>query len=218
MGVWGMSSGIRNTLLGCFAFMALMLGLFTNNMFREPVLSDAELREKGIVLLPQPRQVAPFALVGDDGQPFTEADLAGGWTLAYFGFTSCPDICPVALSVLAEGRRRLEAEGGPDFRGLLVSVDPERDTPARLREYVSHFDPSFRGVTGAVDIIETLGAQVSVAFAKVPTEDGDYTVDHTGNVVIFNPQGDYLGLLRMPQSPGQVELAIKTLARRAGEG
>ena len=63
-----------------------MLGLFTNNMFREPVLSDAELREKGIVLLPQPRQVAPFALVGDDGQPFTEASLAGGWTLAYFGF------------------------------------------------------------------------------------------------------------------------------------
>jgi hypothetical protein len=136
MGVWSMSSGIRNTLLGCFAFMALMLGLFTNNMFREPVLSDAELREKGIVLLPQPRQVAPFALVGDDGQPFTEADLAGGWTLAYFGFTSCPDICPVALSVLAEGRRRLEAEGAPDFRGLLVSVDPERDTPERLQEYV----------------------------------------------------------------------------------
>ena len=73
-------------------------------------------------------------------------------------------------------------------------------------------------MTGAVDIIETLGAQVSVAFAKVPTEDGDYTVDHTGNVVIFNPQGDYLGLLRMPQSPGQVELAIKTLARRASDG
>jgi protein SCO1/2 len=213
-----MSSGIRNTLLGCFAFMALMLGLFINNMFREPVLSDAELREKGIVLLPTPRQVAPFALVGEDGAPFTEADLVGGWTLAYFGFTSCPDICPVALSVLAEGRRRLEAEGGPDFRGLLVSVDPERDTPERLREYVSHFDPSFRGVTGTVDIIETLGTQVSVAFAKVSTEDGDYTIDHTGNVVIFNPQGDYLGLLRMPQSPGQIELAIKTLARRAGEG
>jgi protein SCO1 len=213
-----MSAGIRNTLLGCFAFMAVMLGLFTNNMFREPVLSDAELREKGIVLLPQPRQVAPFALVGDDGQPFTEANLAGGWTLAYFGFASCPDMCPVALSVLAEGRRRLQAEDGPDFRGVLVSVDPERDTPARLKAYVSHFDGSFRGVTGAVDVIETLGAQVSVAFAKVPTEDGDYTIDHTGNVVIFNPRGDYLGLLRMPQSPGQIELAIKTLARRAGEG
>ena len=82
---------------------------------------------------------------------------------------------------------------------------------------MSHFDPSFRGVTGAVDTIENLGAQVSVAFAKVPTDDGDYTIDHTGNVVIFNPKGHYLGLLRMPQSPGQVELAIKTLARRAGE-
>ena len=213
-----MSSGIGKTLLACFAFMALMVGLFVNNMFREPILTDAELREKGIVLLPQPRQVVPFSLTRDDGSAFTDADLAGPWTLVYFGFTSCPDICPVALSVLAEGRRRLLAEGGPDFRGALVSVDPERDTPARLREYVQHFDDTFIGVTGDLATLETLGAQVSVAFAKVPTEDGDYTIDHTGNLVIFNPRGDYLGLLRMPQSPGQIELAIKTLARRAAEG
>ena len=213
-----MSSGIGKTLLACFAFMALMVGLFVNNMFREPILTDAELREKGIVLLPQPRQVAPFSLTRDDGSAFTDADLAGPWTLVYFGFTSCPDICPVALSVLAEGRRRLLTEGGPDFRGALVSVDPERDTPARLREYVQHFDDTFIGVTGDLATLETLGAQVSVAFAKVPTEDGDYTIDHTGNLVIFNPRGDYLGLLRMPQSPGQIELAIKTLARRAAEG
>jgi protein SCO1/2 len=212
-----MQRGVRNTLIGCGAFMALMLGLFLNNMLRDAELSNEQLMEQGIVVLPQPREVAPFELVDETGEPFRREDLVGHWTFAYFGFTHCPDICPVTLSVLGRVHGALEEAGTEDpFEGLLVSVDPERDTPEVLDEYVSFFDPDFGGVTGSKDEIARLAAQVSVAFAAVPRPDAEdgYTVDHSGNVVIFNPRGHYHGFIRMPHSAEQIELAWETLSAR----
>ncbi|MEE4360434.1 MAG: SCO family protein [Pseudomonadales bacterium] len=212
-----MTPGVRNTVLACVAFMVLVVGLFVNNMMREPVLSDGELRELGIVILPTPREVTPFALVDERGEPFTQDDLVGHWTFAYFGFTHCPDICPVTLSVMGNALRELGDAGVADaFTGMLVSVDPERDTPEVLANYVPYFHPDFVGATGAASEIATLAAQVSVAYARVPAENGtdDYTMDHTGNLVIFNPRGHYLGLIRMPHTPQQIETAYRTLAAR----
>jgi len=212
-----MQPGIRNTLIGCVVFMALMLGLFLNNALRTPELTNEQLREHGIVVLPTPREVAPFELVDEDGEPFRREDLAGRWTLAYFGFTHCPDICPVTMSVLGQVHGALEEEGVADpFRGLLVSVDPERDTPEVLDEYVAFFDPDFGGVTGPKDEIARLASQVSVAFAAVPRPDAEdgYTVDHSGNIVLFNPRGHYAGFIRMPHSAEQIELAFRTLQAR----
>jgi protein SCO1/2 len=211
-----MAPGVRNTLLACVAFMLLVLALFVNNMLRDPLPTDEQLRELGIVLLPTPREVAPFELVDDDGEPFTNEDLEGHWTLAYFGFTNCPDICPVTLSVLGNARRQLAEAGEADpFEGLLVTVDPERDTPEVLAEYVPYFHPDFEGATGDPEEIARLAAQVSVAYARVPEPDGDgYTMDHTGNLVIFNPRGDYEGLIRMPHTPQQIVTAWRTLQAR----
>ena len=102
-----MSPGIRNTILACLGFMALMLALFVNNALRERVPTDDELRERGIIVLPKPRDLAEFSLTDASGAAFTNEDLEGQWTFAYFGFTNCPDICPVAMSVLGRARELL---------------------------------------------------------------------------------------------------------------
>ena len=217
-----MSSGIRNTILACLAFMGLMVALFVNNMLQEPQLSDAELREEGIVVLPRPQELSAFELMASTGEPFRREDLEGRWTFAYFGFTHCPDICPVTLSVMGQAVERLQAEAdGADadraaFRGIMVSVDPARDTPEVLEEFVTYFSPEFIGVTGSREAIAGLASQVSVAFAAVPAEDqpDGYVVDHTGNIVVFNPRGHYHGYIRMPHSPDQLIVAWRTLAAR----
>lgn len=213
-----MNPGVRNTVIGCVLFMALVLGLFVNNILRTPGLSDDQLREEyGTVILPKPRAPSPFRLMRDDGTPFTDMDLQGSWTLAYFGFTHCPDICPVTLAVLAEARRQLsESDPYPPFDAALFTVDPERDTPEVLAEFVQYFHPDFVGVTGEHEVLAALAGDVSVAFAKVPSDqdpDG-YVVDHTGNIVIFNPRGHYHGYIRLPHTPERVLTAYRTLVDR----
>lgn len=213
-----MSAGVRNTIIGCVVFMALVVGLFVNNIVRKPGLSDDQLRDDfGTVVLPQPRAPSPFRLVRNDEIPFTEADLRGAWTLAYFGFTHCPDICPVTLAVLAEARRQLsETHADAPFNVALFTVDPERDTPDVLTEFVAYFHPDFVGVTGEHIVLATLAREVSVAFAKVPsqTDPDGYVVDHTGNIVIFNPRGHYHGYIRLPHTPERVLTAYRTLVDR----
>ncbi|HSG88457.1 MAG TPA: SCO family protein [Pseudomonadales bacterium] len=212
-----MQNGIRNTVIGCCLFMALMVGLFVNNMLSEPQLSDDELREQGIVVLPKPRELSPFELQSSKGGSFARDDLAGHWTFAYFGFTHCPDICPVTLSVMGQARARLlEGEGAEAFEGMMVSVDPARDTPEALAEFVDYFSPAFVGLTGTREEIAALAAEVSVAFAAVPSEDDadGYVVDHTGNIVVFNPRGHYYGYIRMPHTPDQLVAAFRTLSAR----
>lgn len=216
-----MSSGIRNTILACLAFMGLMVALFVNNMLQEPQLSDDELREEGIVVLPRPQELSAFELTTSTGEPFRREDLEGRWTFAYFGFTNCPDICPVTLSVMGQAVERLEAAADEDagdaaFRGIMVSVDPARDTPEVLADFVTYFSPDFVGVTGAREAIAGLASQVSVAFAAVPAADqpDGYVVDHTGNIVVFNPRGHYHGYIRMPHSPDQLMVAFRTLSAR----
>ena len=212
-----MSPGIRNTVLGCVGFMVVMLALFMNNAMRERQPSDDELRERGIVVLPKPRALTDFQLLGSNGAPFTPQNLQGQWTFAYFGFTNCPDICPITLSVMGQARQLLQERGAEAaFEGVLVSVDPERDTPAALAEYVEYFSPSFMGVTGTRDAIAALAGQVSVAFAAVPSPsspDG-YVVDHTGNIVMINPRGHYHGYIRSPHSAEQVADAFEAMAAK----
>ncbi len=142
-------------------------------------------------ILPQPRELPALDLVDQDGRPLPRDFLRDRWTLVFFGFTQCPDVCPTTLTTLAQMKKKLAdlpAEQQP--RVLLVSVDPERDTPAILKPYVTFFDPSFLGATG------TLGgdrrrrpAAFSVPFAKVPLPDGGYTMDHGAGLFIVSPAG-----------------------------
>jgi len=196
-------NSVRLTVTLCLLFIAVVVGMFVYTTTRPTVLSEAQLREQGVFILPRPREIAPFELEGADGSAFTLADLEGRWSYLFFGFTNCPDICPTSMADLAEAERRLrqqDPELAERFQGVLVSVDPERDTREKLEQYVTAFSPRFLGARGSRAEIAELGTQLNVAFARVPADDGGYQVDHSANIVIVNPRGHYHGFVKLPHS------------------
>ncbi|MEM7218322.1 MAG: SCO family protein [Pseudomonadota bacterium] len=206
-------NGVRATVALCLLFVAMVLGAFYLKMTREVVLSPEQLAELGTVLLPRPRAIADVALTDTDGKPYTEASLVGGWRFVFFGFTNCPDICPTTMSVLGQVWAELTPDEQQDFHGVLISVDPERDTPEALARYATAFAPTFIGATGSIVELAKFATQVNVAFAKVPSPNASepYTMDHTGNVVIINPMGHYHGFVKMPHTRDKLLTTYRTL-------
>jgi protein SCO1/2 len=210
-------SGISRTVTLCLVFVALVTGMFFYTKTRAPVLSEAELRDLGVILLPRPRDIVPFELENAAGGTFGKTSLEGHWSFLFFGFTHCPDICPTALSVMGVAERSI-LEGGVDedapFQGILVSVDPERDDAATLKNYVTGFSPRFLGVRAERDVLAPFATQLNVAFAQVPdaSDPEAYQVDHTGNIVIINPRGHYHGFIRSPLKAETLEATYRSLA------
>lgn len=202
--------GIWMTIAVIVAVIALFFGLFLNKILSPRVLSEAELRANGAVVLEQPRTVEGFELVDHRGQPFTPEDLKGKWTLAYFGFTHCPDICPTTLAVLGRVVKALDPDIAEQTQVIMVSVDPARDTPEKLAEYVPFFHPDFTGVTGDFLDIMKFTRQVGVAFNKVPQGD-TYSVDHTGYLILINPQGHFHAFYRPPFELARLKLVHQSI-------
>lgn len=221
-------STIKSTVLLCFVFIGIVLVMFVISVLRVPQLSVEEMRSKGVFLLPTPRDIAAFKLTDHMGKTFDRSSINGRWSFVFFGFVSCPDVCPTSMSVLGTVDRQLQAsnpELAEQFQGILVSVDPERDSTENLAKYATAFSPRFLGVTGPREDLVGLTTQVNVAFAKVPlteppplesaaadvTADA-YTVDHTGNIVIINPRGHYHGFIKLPHDSETIRLTFQTLA------
>jgi protein SCO1/2 len=163
--------------LGLFAAVAAIaaLGGILLALLLRPTPAPAPELAVG-TWLPAPRALAPFSLVDQSGAAATLETLRGQPTLLFFGFTHCPDVCPTTLALVAAARRKAALDG---LRVVLVSVDPERDTPERLGAYVRAFDPEFLALTGSADEIAGLARQLGVAAARMPLPGGDYTVDHS---------------------------------------
>jgi len=161
--------------------------------------------------LPQPRPVPEVSLVDQSGQPFTAQSLKGHPTLLFFGFTHCPDVCPTTLARLAQV---VKAANVPDLKVLLVSVDPERDTPELLERYVHAFSPDFGGVTGKPEDIQRLAKEFGVAIAKVDMGGGEYTVDHSAVVSLLNRQGQRVALFTPPYEVAPVAADLHNVADR----
>jgi len=208
-------SPIGRTVALCVVFVSIVLGMLYYSITRVPTLTDDQLRELGVFILPRPREIAPFELATHTGQPFTVESLQGSWSFIFFGFTNCPDICPTTMSVMGIAERELTA-GGVDveapFQGILVTVDPERDDAETLGRYVEAFSPRFLGVRGDREATAALTTQLNVAFAQVPDAAGGYQVDHTANIVIINPRGHYHGFIRMPHEADTLVAAYRSLA------
>ncbi|HUG03813.1 MAG TPA: SCO family protein [Steroidobacteraceae bacterium] len=162
------------------------------------------LRDKPLALdagtvLPEPHPVAAFELVDHEGRAFDRQALAGRWSLVFAGFTHCPDICPMTLATLGELGRRL---GAASPRLVFVSVDPERDTPARISAYLRHFGPDLVGATGSPAAIGSFMRDLGLAQVKVPGVGGDYTVDHSAALVLLDPQARVAGYFTPPHDIG----------------
>lgn len=160
-------------------------------------------------LLPKPRDIKPFTLEGIDGKSFTEKSLAGHWSLLFFGFANCAMVCPTTM---AELTKMYEALGKtlpqsdlPEV--IFVSVDPERDSLTRLKEYVHAFNPHFTAARGEVPALKKLTDQVSVVFAKVYFRKGDdkhYAVTHSAEIMVINPKGQLVAFLAYPHQAAKM--------------
>lgn len=190
--------GIRNTVIILLAIVASIIGYMMIRASMTPELSQEELRAQGAVVFDQPRIFSDLDLLDQHGEPFTKERLEGPWSLLFFGFTHCPDICPMTMADLARLVRDLPQDVAADTQVILVTLDPARDTPEQMQDYVAYFHPEFVGVTGEFLDIRRFANELNVAFSKTTLSDDDYTVDHSGNIVIVNPKGDYHGFFRPP--------------------
>jgi protein SCO1/2 len=141
----------------------------------------------------------PFHLIDQNGKPVSDEDMKGRPFLVFFGFTHCPDICPTTLSDMSRMLRKL----GPDANrtgALFITVDPERDTPAVLKDYLSSFDPHLRGLTGDRAAIDAAIKAYRVYAKKVPLDNGDYTMDHTAVVYLMDKDGHFVAPFNMERT------------------
>jgi protein SCO1 len=151
------------------------------------------------VLYPQPRPLPEFSLTQSNGKPLTLADWRGHWTLAYFGYANCPDVCPTTLAEFKQVWMQLNKRGALDqLRFDFVSVDPARDTPDVLSKYVGFFNPDFIAATGSDQELTKLTHALGLLYTRTATANGDEAVDHSASVVIIDPQGQLVGMFRPP--------------------
>ena len=149
----------------------------------------------------QARALPEFELLDHNQRPLTRASLKGKWNLMFFGYTHCPDICPASLQTLSEMMGSID---DPDVSGALrvyfVSVDPERDRPEVLSDYVRYFDPSFIGATAEMDRLTPLTRSLGIAHQIRNRAEGNpvYDVDHSSAIVLVNPQAEFAGLFGAP--------------------
>ena len=204
--------GVWITVVSILAIITLFMSLFLNKVLSPRILSKQELLVNGAIVFEKPRIINDFSLLNHDGAGYSIENLKGTWTLAYFGFTHCPDICPTALSDMNRLMNALDEPFSSQTQVIMVSVDPARDTPEVLNDYINYFNKDFVGVTG--DFVETmkLAQNLNVAFNKVVTDDG-YSVDHTGNLILINPMGHYHGFFKPPFELARLKLTLQSIQK-----
>ncbi len=179
----------KNLIAAIVLAIALSAGIFVASRLQSP----AELR--AAMVLPAPTPLPDFTLQDPSGSAVTRDTFRGHWNLLFFGFTHCPDICPSTLQVLSAARREMVASGHrPLPRIVLVSVDPERDTPELMGSYVDYFGDDNLGVTGSLEETRRLASALGIYFEKQAADDGNYSVDHSAAVLVVNPDAEFQAL------------------------
>lgn len=204
----------QKTVFILVAIVALILGLTFNRVLSGKSAGDqTALIDAGVILLPKSRDLPDLTMTNQDGQPVQIKELKDKWTLLFFGYTYCPDICPTTLAQLRQIKSELPKDALSKLRVVLISVDPARDTPEQLKQYLGYFDKEFVGLTGTVPQIQKLANGVSIPFIPADTSKPGYTVDHSGNLALLGPDGTQHGFIRAPfnnqkllaQLPGLLE-------------
>ena len=150
-------------------------------------------------VLPVGNELPDFALLDHDGKPVGRTVFEGQWDIVFFGFTHCPDICPATMTVLGQAKRQLAAQGQePLPRVVLVSVDPERDTPEAMARYIAYFGDGNLGLTGDLQEIGKLTDALGIFFQKVGDDEAAYGVDHSTVVLLVDPRGRLKALFTAP--------------------
>ncbi|EPJ77186.1 MAG: SCO family protein [Pseudomonas sp.] len=197
------------------AIVALILGLTVNRVLSGKGQGDqTALIDAGVILLPQSRKLPDLTMTNQDGQPVVVSELKDKWTVLFFGYTFCPDICPTTLAQLRQIKSELPKDVLANLRVVLISVDPNRDTPAQLKQYLGYFDKEFIGLTASVADIQKLANSVSIPFIPADTSKPNYTVDHSGNLALLGPDGTQRGFIRAPLNNQKLVAQLPGLLNR----
>lgn len=185
---------VRKNLAIAFLFAAFSGGA----VFLYLALYGGKSEPAFATVLPMTRPLPAFSLTDHEGRPFDQDSLRGNWHVLFFGFTHCPDICPATLQQLAIARDRVVAEGGNFPEIVLVSVDPERDSPDVMAAYVANFGEDVTGATGALTELTALTGGLGIFFAKSADSGNSYSVDHSAAVLLIDPAGNWHAVFSAP--------------------
>jgi protein SCO1/2 len=194
--------------IGWLVATLLVFGaLLVANYLRPALINKEELEQLGYVVLEEKTTLKQIPMVDHEGQTAGIEMFQGRWSLVFFGFTYCPDVCPTTLAVL---NRLTEILGDLAPQVILVSVDPERDTSAVLGDYVSSFNPDFIGLTGSSEALVDFADQLHMMFARVPGIP-EYTIQHSTHIAVIDPNGDFTGYFRIPHREETMATALRQL-------
>ncbi len=167
------------------------------------------------IMLDAPVIIPAFDLLDHHNQAFNRASLAGHWTLVFAGFTHCPDICPTTLATL-DRVQGLLGENAGRLQVVLLSVDPERDTPDILANYLGYFNPGFVGVTGEPAQLGSLYRSLGINHIRIPGAKGEYSVDHSAALMLIDPEGRLVSYFMPPFSARELAADLSTLVATKG--
>ena len=189
------------------------LGLWLGARFAQPPRGEGP---RTALVYPTAREIPAFELNRADGGKLTNADFKGAWTLMFFGYTHCPDVCPTTLVTLQQVEKQLAKEpAAAPVNVVFVSVDPERDTPKARADYVGYFSKRFVAATAENAPLQSLASSVGVVFLKSPQPGGDYTMDHSASLLAIDPQGRLHALFRPPLDAAAIAADLRTLAKES---
>ncbi len=197
------------TWLILIAAAATASGLWLGNRY---LAAPTPPKLENAVLYPQPRELPDFHLTQTNGAALTKADWRGHWNVVYFGYTSCPDVCPTTLATFKQAWKQLGERNLTDkVRFDFISVDPQRDTPAILAKYVGFFSPEFIAATGTDEELTPLTRALGLIYTRTTDANGNIEVDHSGSAVIVDPQARLIGMFRPPFTAAQMTADLATL-------
>ncbi len=205
---------VRYTIAGVLVFILIIVAGFIYRVQLPRIMTDSEMQANGLYLMDPPRDIGDFSLIDHRGDAFTPGRLEDQWTLMFFGFTNCPDICPTTMAFLDRFVGEIAGTEAADTEVVMVSVDPARDSVEQLASYVPYFNEDFTGVTGDFLDLFRFATNLNAPFRKVPGQGDDYVVDHSANVVLINPRGDYHGFFKAPLDMAKMKVTYRSARYR----
>ncbi len=223
----------KAAVIAFLAFDALVvIALIVLFQMRSERESEAELREIGVTIYPEARTLTDFRLLDQQGEFFSKADFQGHWNLVFFGFTHCPDICPLTMAELGQFYAALDFSQDVKPRVFLVTVDPGQDNPESMAAYLTNYNEEFIGLSGDPGQIAQLAAELYVGYgdavaseraaglhehedsrSEVDSATGNYLVEHSAHIAVINPQGDYYAVMRAPHRDQDLLKAFREIVR-----
>ena len=188
-------------------------------------ISEEQLRSLGVIVFPEAKPTPELALISHQGQPFNKQSLHGKWSFAFFGYTHCPDICPITIAQISQAENRLAENGEKDVLGnirpVFVSIDSKRDGYQQVATFIGNVSDRFIGVTGDATEIKAFAAFTGIGYKRMGNMstnlDDDYLIEHQGYIAIFDPDGNLFGYIKPPFEIDHLARIFRGLARSEGQ-